>query len=172
MGKMVGNIFRDRGKLKMSTNLFAQDSFMQVALTEAQDAYNQDEVPVGAVVVLEGKIISKAHNMCNALNDATAHAEMLALKKACSLIGTSKLYQCHLYVTLEPCPMCAHAISMMRIEKIYWGCDDLKGGGALNGARLYNHSVCFHKPEVINGIMEQECRNILQKFFHAKRLSI
>jgi len=147
------------------------NNFMLLALEQAERALLHNEVPVGAVIVHNQQVVAAEHNLCVSLKDPTAHAEMLAIRKAASHLGQERLFGCELYVTLEPCPMCAHAISLARISTVFWGCDDLKGGGILNGPRLYNQHTCTHKPEIMPGIMAPECGAILQKFFKSLRYS-
>ena len=144
---------------------------MTEALQEARTAFNIDEIPVGAVVIdsITGEVISSAGNRTEKLNDPTAHAEILALQEACKIKGSPRIPDCDLYVTLEPCPMCATAISFARIRRIYFGAYDPKGGGIEHGARIFERSTCHHKPEIYGGIMEKNCGNILKDFFKNKR---
>lgn len=146
--------------------------YMQYCLTLAQQAYAADEVPIGAIVVNPetGDIISEAYNLSEHGSDATAHAEVLAIRRACEKLGINRLRDMDLYVTLEPCTMCAAAISMARIKTLYFGAHDTKGGAVTNGVRFYEAATCHHKPNVIGGIMEEECGEILKKFFRQKRL--
>jgi tRNA(adenine34) deaminase len=139
------------------------------AIKLAKRALKVDEVPVGAVVVCNNKIIAKAHNLTESKCNPTFHAEILALTKAAKKLSTNKLVECDLYVTLEPCPMCAHAISLSRIRRLYFGAFDPKGGGVENGAKIFNSSSCHHKPEVYGGILESECAEVLKNFFELKR---
>ncbi len=144
---------------------------MQRALEEARYALEKDEVPIGATIV-DGDtraLISSAHNEMEMRKDPTAHAEMLAIQKACALVDAVRLEKCDLYVTLEPCPMCAQAISFARLRRVYFGAYDTKGGGIHHGAKVYNASSCHHKPEVIGGIEEQACSLLLKNFFEGKR---
>ena len=143
--------------------------FMQIALDEAGIAASSGEVPVGAVVVLDGKLVSSAHNRNITNSDPTAHAEMLAIRKAAEYLGAPRLEECDLYVTLEPCPMCATAISFARIRRLYFGAPDFKGGAVENGPKIFSQASCFHRPEVIGGIMQDECGEILRAFFRPKR---
>jgi tRNA(adenine34) deaminase len=145
------------------------NKFMQAALEVANSASIAGEVPVGAVVTMKGEIIASGHNLTLAGSDPTAHAEIVVIRKAAALLGSARLLECDLYVTLEPCPMCAQAISFARIRSLYFGASDFKGGAVENGARLYNASTCFHAPEVFGGIMEQECGQLLKQFFEARR---
>lgn len=142
---------------------------MNIALESAQKATHHDEVPVGAVVVKDGAVIAIAHNLTISLKDPTAHAEILAIREACNKLGTSRLDGCDLYVTLEPCPMCAQAISNARIKSLYFGAYDLKGGGVDNGPRIFTHASAFHTPEIYGGIMEERCATLLKEFFQNKR---
>jgi tRNA(adenine34) deaminase len=144
---------------------------LQYALEEAGNAVLQDEVPIGAVIVdsLSGEIIASSHNEMEARQDPTAHAELLAIQRACAIKGQSRLDECDLYVTLEPCPMCAQAISFARIRRLYFGAYDPKGGGVDHGARIFNASSCHHFPEVIGGLEEQKCGQLLREFFEKKR---
>jgi len=142
---------------------------MHTAINLAQEAAARGEVPVGAVVVHEGKIIGASGNRTLELRDPTAHAEMLAIRSACETINNERLIDCDLYVTLEPCPMCASAISFARIRRLYFGAYDAKGGGVENGARIFNQPTCHHKPEIIGGINERECGELLTDFFKTRR---
>lgn len=144
---------------------------MDIALEEARAAGNRGEVPVGAVVVVgkTGEVLAKAGNRCEELKDISAHAEILALRAAAEKTGSSRLTDCDLYVTLEPCPMCATAISFARIRRLYFGAYDEKGGGVENGPRIYSHATCHHKPEVYGGLDETACANLLKDFFKERR---
>ena len=144
---------------------------MTQALAEAGKAAERGEIPVGAVIVdsTTGKIIAQAGNATEAENDPTSHAEIRALRSACALKKAPRLPECDLYVTLEPCPMCATAISFARIRRIYFGAYDPKGGGIEHGAKIFNHATCHHKPEIYGGICEQACAEILKDFFKDKR---
>ena len=145
--------------------------FMSLALELAQDAYQKGEVPVGAVIVdsATGKVIASTHNLAEKNQDPTAHAEMLAIREACKYRGTVRLPECDMYVTLEPCPMCATAISFSRIRRLYFGAYDVKGGGVENGPRVFSQSTCHHKPDVFGGISESESAALLKKFFAEMR---
>lgn len=138
---------------------------MQIAMEEARKAAQLDEVPVGAVVVWNGEIIAKAHNRTEEFYDPTAHAELLAIQEACEKLGAARIPECDIYVTLEPCNMCAAAISFARIRGLYYGAADPKMGGT----HLYKHSTCHHKPQVYEGINESESAELLRKFFAEKR---
>lgn len=141
------------------------NEYMQEAYLLACKAYKMGEVPVGAVIVIDNKIISRAHNQVETLKNPIAHAEMIAIEQATALISDKYLENAELYVTLEPCPMCAHAISLARIKKIYFAAGDEKSGGVEHGAKVFNAKSCHHHPEVIGGIMEQECSHLIKKFF-------
>ncbi|MBV2146594.1 nucleoside deaminase [Wolbachia endosymbiont of Listronotus oregonensis] len=137
---------------------------MELAIEQAKLAQKNDEVPIGAVIVSGSNVVSSAHNISN---DPTAHAEMLAIKQACELLSTSTLYDSDIYVTLEPCPMCAQAISFARIKRLYFGAYNPKGGGIENGAKIFQ--FCSHIPEVYGGILETECSFLLKDFFEKLR---
>ncbi len=143
---------------------------MEQALEEARAAAERGEVPVGAVVVSSGgEVIAQAGNRTRAQNDPTAHAEMLAIRAACAVLGSERLPGCALYVTLEPCAMCAGAISAARIGRLYYGASDPKSGGVMQGARVFAHPQCHHAPEVFDGISEAPAEAILRAFFEARR---
>ena len=146
-----------------------KNNFMEAALAQARLAFEKDEVPVGAIIVEDGKIISSAHNCNLTQKDPTAHAEILTLRKAAEIKGTSRLDNCDLYVTLEPCAMCAAAIALARIRRVYYAASDKKFGAVENGARIFASSSCHHRPEVYSGISEEESKKLLQDFFRAKR---
>jgi len=150
--------------------LQGDQSHMLRALSEAEAAGARGEVPIGAVVVgPDGVLVAAAGNRTRELNDPTAHAELLAIRAACALLGAERLTNCDLYVTLEPCPMCAAAISLARIRRLYYGASDPKGGGVEHGARVFNHPTCHHAPEVYPGIDEARAAAVLRTFFQAKR---
>ena len=142
---------------------------LALALFQAEKAILNEEVPVGAVVVKDGNVIAAAHNLTEARNDPTAHAEMLAIRAACKSMGQKYLSDCDLYVTLEPCAMCAQAISLAKLRRVYFGAYDPKGGGVEHGARVFSQPTCHHRPEVYGGMMEEECGEILKRFFAIKR---
>jgi cytidine deaminase len=143
---------------------------MQAALEEAQAAARRGEVPVGAVVVApSGAIVARAGNRTRELRDPTAHAEILAIRAACGVAGSERLVGHALYVTLEPCAMCAAAISAARIARLYYGADDPKSGGVAQGARVFAHPQCHHVPEVYEGIAATEAEALLRGFFAARR---
>ena len=143
---------------------------MDIALQEARAAADRGEVPVGAVVVNDrGRIIARAGNRVIELRDPTAHAEMLAIRAAARILKSERLTDCDLYVTLEPCPMCAQAISFARIRRLYYGTADEKGGGVDHGPRLYAQPTCHHRPDVYSGIGEIEAGRLLRDFFSRRR---
>ena len=142
---------------------------MGLALAEARAAAARGEVPVGAAVVRFGRVLSAAGNSPRALRDPTAHAEILAIRRACGALGDDRLTGCDLYVTLEPCAMCAGAISFARIRRLYYGAADPKGGGVEHGARVFGQPTCHHAPEVYGGLSEDEAARLLRDFFAARR---
>ena len=142
---------------------------MALAFDEAKAAAARGEVPVGAVVMRDGAVLAQAGNRTLELRDPTAHAEMLALRLACEAIGSERLIGCDLYVTLEPCPMCAGAISFARIRRLYFGVGDPKGGAVENGVRLYESPTCHHAPEIYGGLRETEAAALLRDFFRERR---
>lgn len=143
--------------------------FMRKALEEAQKAFEKDEVPVGAVIVRDGDIIASAHNCRELSKDASAHAEMLAIREACEALGSWRLLDCDMYVTLEPCPMCSGAILQARVKKLYIGAMDPKGGAAGSILNLFEDYHFNHETEVVKGILQAECSQILKDFFKRKR---
>ena len=144
-------------------------SHMARALSEARAAGARGEVPVGAVIVApDGRVVASAGNRCRELCDPTAHAEMLAIRAACAELG-ERLTGCDLYVTLEPCAMCAAAISAARIARLYYGASDPKSGGVAQGARVFTHPQCHHVPEIYDGIAEEDSADLLRRFFAARR---
>ncbi len=142
---------------------------MKEALKEAEKAYEKGEIPVGAVVVVNGEIISKAHNIKETTFDPTAHAEMLAIRGATRILGRWRLIDATLYVTKEPCIMCAGAIVNSRIKRLVYGCDDPKGGGVVSLYNILNDKRLNHQVEIKEGILEIECRDILKRFFRELR---
>jgi tRNA(adenine34) deaminase len=144
-------------------------SYMDIALDEAKEAAKRGEVPVGAVIVMGGQLIAQEGNRTRELHDPTAHAEMLAIRAACAALGQERLSGCDLYVTLEPCPMCAAAISNARIARLYYGASDPKSGGVENGAKVFTHAQCHHVPEVYDGIGEAASSELLSAFFAGLR---
>jgi tRNA(Arg) A34 adenosine deaminase TadA len=145
---------------------------MQLALQQAVAAAERGEVPVGAVITdAKGYVIAANGNRIIEYADPTAHAEMLVIREATTALKNERLVDCNLYVTLEPCPMCAGAISLARIKRLYYGAADEKAGGAEHGIRLFSHPSCHHRPEVYGGIEEIACATILQSFFANRRQS-
>ena len=145
-------------------------SFMDLALAEAEKAARAGEVPIGAVLADgAGKVVAAAHNRTEADHDPTAHAELLAIRAGAKALGAARLPECDLYVTLEPCPMCAQAISFARIRRLYYGAPDPKGGGVENGARIFTQATCHHRPEVYGGIGDARAAELLRAFFLARR---
>lgn len=146
-----------------------EEKFMKEALKEANKAKDIDEVPVGCVIVKDGKIISRGHNLREKRKKATAHAEICAIEKACKKLDSWRLNDCEIYVTVEPCPMCAGAIYQSRIKKIVFGTNDSKGGALGSSFDLFSQKNLNHYPEVVNGILQEECSTILKKYFQNKR---
>jgi tRNA(adenine34) deaminase len=144
-------------------------AFMALALEEAEAAARAGEVPVGAILVAEGRLIARAGNRVLALRDPTAHAEMLVLRAGAEALGSERLSLCDLYVTLEPCAMCAGAISLARIRRLYYGAGDPKGGAVEHGARFFTQTTCHHKPEIYSGFSAREAGDLLRAFFAGKR---
>jgi tRNA(Arg) A34 adenosine deaminase TadA len=142
---------------------------LSAAFDAARRAALAGEVPVGAVVVRDGRTIATAHNRPRALKDPTAHAEILAIRAACQILGDERLTGCDLYVTLEPCAMCAGAIAFARIRRLYFGAYDPKGGGVEHGPRVFNQPTCHHAPEVYGGFREAEAADLLRAFFDGRR---
>ena len=142
---------------------------MQLALAEARKGESAGEVPIGAVVVKHGRVIAAAHNRPRGLTDPTAHAEVLAIRAAAAALGNERLDGCELWVTLEPCPMCAGAISHARIAKLYYAAPDPKGGAVEHGARVFDQPQCLNRPEVYCGMGEGEAAELLRRFFAARR---
>lgn len=143
---------------------------MQAALAEARAAASRGEVPVGAVVLdPAGRIVARAGNRVEAEHDAAAHAELLALREAARRLGSPRLVGCDLVVTLEPCPMCAAAISFARIRRLYWAAADPKGGGVEHGPRVLHQPTCHHRPELYPGLSEAEAADLLRDFFRSRR---
>ncbi|MAL78652.1 MAG: tRNA-specific adenosine deaminase [Sneathiella sp.] len=144
---------------------------MDMALATAEIAGHRNEVPVGAVIVdtRTGRVVANCGNQMIGRHDPTAHAEMLAIRAAGNMLGSSRLVDCDLYVTLEPCPMCAAAISLARIRRLYFGAYDPKGGGVEYGARIFDQSSCHHRPEIYGGLQESKSAGLLKKFFETRR---
>ena len=147
----------------------AQPSFMDIAFAEARAAGAADEVPVGCAIVRDGQVIARAGNRTLRDRDPTAHAEMLAIRQAAAQLGSERLVDCDLYVTLEPCAMCAAAISFARIRRLYFGAADPKGGAVEHGVKYFASPTCHHRPEVYGGIGEREAAELLRDFFAARR---
>jgi len=144
-------------------------SFMDLALDEARCAGARGEVPVGAVLVMGGAVLARAGNRTREMCDPTAHAEILVIRAACAAAGAERLVGADLYVTLEPCPMCAAAISAARIARLYYGAADEKSGGVAVGARLFSHPQCHHAPQVYDGIGATDAEDLLRRFFAKRR---
>ena len=142
---------------------------MRAALDEARKAFDEDELPIGAVVVCDGRIIARAHNMREQLHDPTAHAEILAMRAAAAYLGGWRLHRCDLYVTIEPCPMCAGAAVQARINSVVFGAADDKAGCCGTIYNLLNESSFNHKVTVVSGVLEEDCRNLMSEFFRRKR---
>ena len=145
------------------------DGFMTLALQEAEQAGRRGEIPVGAVLVMDGEVIARSGNRTRAENDVTAHAEINVIREASHLLGQERLAGADLYVTLEPCAMCAAAISFARIRRLYYGAEDPKGGGVDHGGRFYAQPTCHHVPEVYSAIAERPAAELLKRFFQEKR---
>jgi tRNA(adenine34) deaminase len=142
---------------------------MAQALAEARNGASEGEVPIGAVIVKDGAVIAAAHNAPRRLHDPTAHAEVLAIRAAAALLGSERLEDCELWVTLEPCAMCAGAIAHARIARLYYAAPDPKGGAVEHGARVFEQEQCLHRPEVYSGMGEAEAAEMLRGFFRARR---
>jgi tRNA(Arg) A34 adenosine deaminase TadA len=143
---------------------------MERALAQARLAAQRGEVPIGAVIVApDGTVLAEAGNGTEETNDPTAHAEMLAIRAAAARLAAPRLVDCDLYVTLEPCPMCAQAISFARVRRLYWGAPDPKGGGVEHGPRIFDQPTCHHRPELYPGIAEAEAGELLRAFFKERR---
>jgi tRNA(Arg) A34 adenosine deaminase TadA len=149
----------------------ASQTFMEMALSEAQAAFERGEVPVGCVIVNgdDGRVLARTGNRTEELKDPTAHAEVLAIRAAAASLGSTRLSGCDLYVTLEPCAMCATAISFARIRRLYFGAFDPKMGGVEHGAHIFNQPTCHHAPEVYGGLQETAAAQLMKTFFHDKR---
>lgn len=142
---------------------------MRLALQEARSAADAGEVPIGAVVVKGGQVIATAHNLPRTLRDPTAHAEMLAIRAAAQILGQERLEGCDLWVTLEPCAMCAGAIVHARLDRVYYAAPDPKGGAVEHGGRIFEQPTCLHRPEVYSGMGEGEAAELLRGFFRERR---
>lgn len=143
--------------------------WMNKALEQAMLAQKNGDVPIGAVIVLDNELVAAAGNEILQNNDPTAHAEMVVIRQASQKLGSARLMNCDLYVTLEPCPMCAQAIAFARIRRLYYGAYDPKGGGVDHGPKIFQQKTCNHKPEVFGGIQENDCATLLTEFFEGKR---
>ena len=154
-----------------SADLIAEnnDDPMSLAFTEARSAELRGEAPIGAALVREGTVIATAGNRTRELSDPTAHAEMIVIREAAAKLGSERLVGCDLYVTLEPCAMCAGAISFARLRRLYYAAPDPKGGAVDNGSRFFRQPTCHHAPEVYGGLRESEAAEILRAFFAARR---
>ena len=144
-------------------------TFMDAAIEQARLAGQRGEVPIGSVITLNNEIIARAGNRTREETDPTAHAELLAIRQATQLLGRERLADCDLYVTLEPCAMCAAAISFSRIKRLYYGATDSKSGGVESGIRFYSDPTCHHRPEIYSGLSESECSELLTSFFERLR---
>lgn len=143
--------------------------FMGLALEQAQEAQKRGEVPIGAVLVSEGAVIAAAGNRTRERSDPTAHAEMLVIREAAAQLSAERLCGCDLYVTLEPCTMCAAAISFARLRRLYFGATDEKGGAVVSGVRFFSQPTCHHTPDIYSGLAESEASSLLKKFFRTRR---
>lgn len=149
------------------------DQYMNIALSEAKKAYDKGEVPVGCVIVQQpsGIIITHSHNLSETKKNPNLHAEMIAINEACSKLDSKNLADCDIYVTLEPCTMCASAISNARIKRLFYGCPDVKQGSVENGVRFFTTTSCFHRPEIYNGMLVEESMGLITSFFRKIRLN-
>ena len=155
--------------MPMTENLNVKNQWMALAFAQAKAAGEQGEVPVGAVIVRDGKLIAAAGNQVIHQCDPSAHAEMLVIREAAQVLKSPRLAECDLYVTLEPCPMCATALSFARMRRVIFGAFDPKGGGIDHGPRVFDHPTCHHRPEVLGGMAAQACAALLKDFFVVKR---
>jgi len=153
----------------MADSLSEDVMYMRMALREAERAAEAGEVPCGAIIVKDGQILGKAHNQTELLKDPTAHAEILAITQAAAALENWRLTDAVLYVTKEPCPMCAGAIVLARLKKVVWGCDDPKRGGARSKFEILDHADLNHRVEIQTGVMEAECKSLIQGFFRERR---
>jgi tRNA(adenine34) deaminase len=142
---------------------------MKLALAEARAAAAEGEVPIGCVIVCDGTVIARGRNRTVADHDPTAHAEVLALRAAAASLGTERLTQCDIYITLEPCTMCAGALSLARVRRLYYGATDPKGGAVDSGVQFFRAPTCHHRPDVYGGVAEQEAAALLREFFARRR---
>ena len=157
---------KEENRIKKNNSL---QTIMALAIETAKTGAEKGEVPIGAVLVCDGEILARAHNQKESLTDPTAHAEMLAIRTALAVRGTGRLDGCDLYVTLEPCAMCAGAIAHSRLRRVYYGAEDTKAGAVDNGVRLFAQPTCHHAPEVISGLGEAKSAALLKAFFAALR---
>jgi len=148
---------------------FMAGSFMDLALAQARAAAAAGEVPVGCVIVRNGEVVARSGNRTLTDRDPTAHAELLAIRQAAATVGSERLVDCDLYVTLEPCTMCAGALAFARIRRLYYGAADPKGGAVESGVRFFSHATCHHRPEVYGGIGEEDAAALLRGFFAERR---
>jgi len=171
VGKLLAGLALSSHPGGMARKSIFRPDPMAAALTYARRGAARGEVPVGAVTVdgRTGEILARCHNLVVANNDPTAHAELLAIRAAAKRLGAARLPHCDLYVTLEPCPMCAQAIAFARIRRLYFGARDSKGGGVEHGPRIYEQPICNHSPEIISGLREIECGVLLKEFFRERR---
>ena len=148
-----------------------KEEYMQIALDLARQAAQKDEVPIAALIVnpTSGEIIASATNESAHGSDATAHAEILVIRRACAKLGTTRLWDMDMYVTLEPCTMCAAAISFARIQNLYFGATDEKGGAVISGVKFYEAPTCHHRPQIVSGVCAEQCSKLLKDFFKQKR---
>ncbi len=160
---------RTPGGRSMTVMAAAMVSFMDMALEQARAAGAAGEVPVGAVVVRNGTVVARSGNRVVVDSDPTAHAELVAIRQAAALLGSERLADCDLYVTLEPCAMCAGALAFARIRRLYYGAVDLKGGEVDNGVKFFSSPSCHHRPEVYGGLAEAEASALLKEFFRDRR---
>ncbi|MCA3597171.1 MAG: nucleoside deaminase [Methylobacterium sp.] len=144
-------------------------SGFDAAFAQAKAAGLRGEVPIGAAILREGQVIAAAGNRTRELKDPTAHAEILAIRLACEALASERIGDCDLYVTLEPCPMCAGAISFARLRRLYYAASDPKGGGVEHGPRVFSHATCHHAPEIYSGIRQSEAAEMLRGFFASRR---
>lgn len=169
---MVVEVYKDVNvwhKVWQDDESVAMASFMDMALAEARAAGEVGEVPVGCVIVHDGAVIARAGNRTLAEHDPTAHAELVAIRQAATLLGCERLGDCDLYVTLEPCAMCAGAVAFARIRRLYYGAADPKGGAVDNGVKFFASPSCHHRPEVYGGLAEAEASALLRDFFKERR---
>ena len=155
----------------MNNNFKIHEKWMRFAIVEAIKALENGDVPIGAVIVRENNVIGKGFNQVETLNDSTAHAEMIAITAASNTINDWRLTDSYIFVTKEPCPMCAQAISFSRIRRLYFGAYDSKNGAVDHGVKIFSQKFCNHKPEIIGSLEEKKCSDILKEFFERRRLA-